>query len=133
MANLLSDRDQLRAENKRLWSIRNKEARTLEKLPVTREARIKEFRDKLLDGPTGSKILEKVLNIAMDDNHSGQMVAMKLCVDRILPMSYFDNSKEAPRNAIQINITGLGGSTEATNHDQAAHNSQAPNVNVIDV
>jgi hypothetical protein len=66
------------------------------------------LRDLLLDGPTGKKILEKVLDIALNDEHQGQMAAMKLCVDRILPMSYFDNAKDAPRSAIQINITDLG-------------------------
>jgi hypothetical protein len=108
MANVLSDKERKRIENKRLWALRTKEAKPVADNKITREARIKEFRDLLLDGPTGKKILEKVLDIALNDEHQGQMAAMKLCVDRILPMSYFDNAKDAPRSAIQINITDLG-------------------------
>jgi hypothetical protein len=111
MANLLSDKERKREENKRLWALRTKEAQPKANTRPSREARIKEFRDLLLDGPTGKKILEKVLDVALDDGHQGQMAALKMCVDRILPQSYFENQKDAQRTAIQINIRGLGDSS----------------------
>jgi len=107
MANIPTEKERKRLENKRLWALRTKEAQPRAKEPISRDARIKEFRDLLLEGPTGKKILEKVLTIALDDEHPGQMQALKMAADRILPMSYFENQKDTGRQAIQINITGL--------------------------
>jgi hypothetical protein len=56
-----------------------------------------------------------MVEIAMTDGHPGQMAAMKLAVDRILPVSMFDAAKNAggvPQ--ISINITGLSSPTVST-------------------
>jgi hypothetical protein len=44
----------------------------------------------------------------MSDGHPGQMAAMKLCIDRVLPISLFEKDAKGGRSAVQINITGLG-------------------------
>ena len=44
----------------------------------------------------------------MDDNHAGQMAALKMCMDRVLPTSLFEKDAKGQRNAVTINITGIG-------------------------
>ena len=55
----------------------------------------------------GKDVAEKVIQIALNDNHPGQMAALKMCMDRTLPISMFDKDK-SQRSAVTINITGLG-------------------------
>ena len=39
-----------------------------------------------------------------------QSAALKMCMDRVLPISYFDKKNDAGgRNAVSITITGVGG------------------------
>jgi hypothetical protein len=52
-------------------------------------------------------VAEKVIEIALNDDHPGQMAALKMCIDRTLPVSMFEKDK-SQRNAITISITGLG-------------------------
>jgi hypothetical protein len=59
-----------------------------------------------------------MVEIAMTDGHPGQMAAMKLAVDRILPVSMFDAAKNAGGvPSISINITGLTTPTVSTDED----------------
>jgi len=67
----------------------------------------------------GHELLEKAIEVALDDSHGGQMTALKLLVDRLLPMSAFDDAKNATsRPQISINITGLNDITvtDTTTH-----------------
>lgn len=74
-------------------------------------ARINEFKARLL-ATSGDKVINKIINIAQDDEHPGQMAALKMCMDRVLPLSYFEKDKATGgRNAISITITGVGGET----------------------
>lgn len=52
-------------------------------------------------------MLNKAIEIAMNDEHPSQGAMIKLCMDRMLPVSMFEKEKNA-RSAIQINITGIG-------------------------
>jgi len=74
-------------------------------------ARINEFKARLL-ATSGDKVITKIIDIAMDDEHQGQMAALKMCMDRVLPLSYFDKDKNnSGRSAVSITITGVGGDT----------------------
>lgn len=75
-------------------------------LPKTDHQRIKELKE-LLIRSGGKDVAEKVIQIALNDNHPGQMAALKMCMDRTLPISMFDKDK-SQRSAVTINITGLG-------------------------
>ena len=75
---------------------------------VGNKQRMQEFKDRLLHAPVGESIIRKVLEVALDDKHPGQMSAMKMCLDRMLPVAMFEDKKEGGRTAIQINITGIG-------------------------
>jgi hypothetical protein len=69
--------------------------------------RIQELKARLLS-TTGDKVINKIVSIAMDDTHSGQMAALKMCMDRVLPTSLFEKDAKGQRNAVTINITGIG-------------------------
>jgi hypothetical protein len=74
-------------------------------------ARMNEFKARLL-ATAGDRVIDKVINIALDDEHQGQMAALKMCMDRVLPMSYFDKDKAGGgKSNISISITGVGGET----------------------
>ena len=55
----------------------------------------------------GKDVVSKVLEIALNDEHPGQITALKMCMDRTLPVSMFEKDK-AQRSAVTINITGIG-------------------------
>ncbi len=79
--------------------------------PAGDSARIAEFKARLL-GTSGDKIIETLIHKALDPNDKDQIAALKMCVDRVLPLSMFDaakNSGQSPQ--ISINITGLNSPT----------------------
>jgi hypothetical protein len=55
----------------------------------------------------GKDVAQKVIEIALNDEHPHQLVALKMCLDRTLPVSLFEKDK-SQRSAVTINITGLG-------------------------
>lgn len=71
---------------------------------------INEYKARMLASPKSNKVLESIFNAALDDEHKNQAAAWKLVMDRILPVAAFEKEvvKDAGRNAIQINITGVG-------------------------
>ena len=72
------------------------------------QSRYDEYRMRMLASPKSAKVLEKVYEVALSDGHPGQMAAMKLVLDRIVPASAFDTTKSAGGTPqISINITGL--------------------------
>jgi hypothetical protein len=75
-------------------------------LPKTDHQRIKELKE-LMIRSGGKDVAEKVIQIALNDEHPGQMAALKMCMDRTLPVSMFEKDK-SQRSAVTINITGLG-------------------------
>lgn len=77
--------------------------------PKGTTAIINEYRDRMLASPKSAKVLEKVYEVALTDGHPGQMAAMKLVLDRIVPQSAFDSTKSSggvPQ--ISINISSFG-------------------------
>jgi len=75
--------------------------------PVGDTGRIQEFKERLL-ATGGTRILDKMISIALDDSHPGQMAAIKMSIDRVLPISLFEASKAGGSvPSISINITGL--------------------------
>ena len=71
-------------------------------------SRMQELKDRLL-ATGGTRILDKVVSIALDDDHQGQMAALKMCMDRLLPASVFDQAKNSgAMPQISINISQMG-------------------------
>jgi len=75
-------------------------------LPKTDHQRLKELKE-LMIRSGGKDVAQKVIDIALNDDHPGQMAALKMCIDRTLPISMFEKDK-SQRSAVTINITGLG-------------------------
>ena len=71
--------------------------------PVGDAGRIEEFKQRLL-ATGGTRILDKLISIALNDEHPGQMAAIKLTVDRFLPVSVFDTAKNNGSSMPQISI-----------------------------
>ena len=75
--------------------------------PVGDAGRIEEFKQRLLS-TGGTRILDTMIRIALDDTHPGQMAAIKMSIDRMLPMSTFEAAKNGGATpTISINISGL--------------------------
>jgi hypothetical protein len=75
-------------------------------LPKTDHQRLKELKE-LMIRSGGKDVAQKVIEIALNDDHPHQLVALKMCLDRTLPVSLFEKDK-SQRSAVTINITGLG-------------------------
>ena len=103
-------KEEKKAANRKAWVDSQQEARMPISTNVGAKQRMQEFKEQLLHAPIANTIIRKVIDIARDDEHPGQMAAMKMCIDRMLPVSMFEDSKNQPRAAIQINITGIGDS-----------------------
>lgn len=72
-------------------------------------AAIEEFKARIMNSPKSRKVLDAILDAALDDEHKNQAAAWKLLVDRMLPMSYFDKDKvSGSRPSVNITITGVG-------------------------
>ena len=75
-------------------------------LPKTDHQRLKELKE-LMIRSGGKDVAQKVIEIALNDEHPHQLVALKMCLDRTLPVSMFEKDK-SQRSAVTISITGLG-------------------------
>ena len=77
-------------------------------LPKTEHQKVKELKDLLINS-AGANVVYKAVEIAMNDEHPAQMAAIKLCMDRMLPVSLFEKEGKQ-RSAVNITISGIGGS-----------------------
>lgn len=75
-------------------------------LPKTDHQRVKELKE-LMIRSGGKDVAQRVIDIALNDEHPHQMTALKMCLDRTLPVSMFEKDK-SQRSAVTISITGLG-------------------------
>ena len=82
--------------------------------PAGDAARIAEFKARLL-GTSGEKIINTLISKALDPDDKDQAACLKMCIDRVLPLSAFDAAKQSGSvPQISINITGLTGSVDST-------------------
>ena len=73
---------------------------------------INDYKARMLASPKSRKVLDSILSAALDDDHKNQAAAWKLCMDRLLPVSYFEKDRDSGgKSAINISITGVGGET----------------------
>ena len=68
--------------------------------------RLQELKAEFLTNPKLDSYVKKLFDIALDDEHQGQMSAIKLIADRVLPNQAFAHSAKG-NNSVQINISGL--------------------------
>lgn len=94
--------------------------------PVGDTGRIQELKARLL-ATTGDKVIDKIVSIAMTDGHPVQSAALKMCIDRVLPISYFEKDKNSgARPSVNITITGVGG-------EQTIISGSDNNADIVDI
>jgi len=96
--------------------IEAKKARAVRGRPPGETARIKEFHARLL-ATSGEKVINTIIRKALDDDDKDQVACLRMCVDRVLPMSYFEKEKQAGRGGINITISGINGTTEISGNN----------------
>ena len=73
---------------------------------------INEYKARMLASPKSKKVLDSILDAALNDDHKNQAAAWKLLMDRMLPVSYFEKDKmQSGKSSVSITITGVGGET----------------------
>ena len=75
--------------------------------PPGEAARIKEFYARLLT-TSGETVINTVLKKALDDDDKDQIACLKMCMDRMLPVSYFEKDTDARRGNVSIQISMVG-------------------------
>ena len=85
--------------------------------PVGTAGRVKEFHARLL-ATKGDKIIETVLRKALDDNDKDQVACIKMCVDRLLPLSYFEKKGGGHSGGINIQIVSHNGEVKTISNDE---------------
>lgn len=75
--------------------------------PPGEAARIKEFHARLL-ATSGETVINTIISKALDNEDKDQVACLKMCIDRVLPMSYFEKGRDAGRGNVNIQISMLG-------------------------
>jgi len=87
-------------------AIEAKKKRELRGRPPGEAARIREFHARLLT-TKGDHIIETIIKKALDPTDKDQAAMLKMCADRLLPLSYFEKDKTGGKAGITINISGI--------------------------
>ena len=70
---------------------------------------INEYKARMLASPKSKKVLDSILDAALNDDHKNQAAAWKLLMDRMLPVSYFEkDNANGGRPSVSITISGIG-------------------------
>ena len=88
-------------------AIEAKKKRELRGRPPGEAARIREFHARLLT-TKGDHIIETIIKKALDPTDKDQAAMLKMCADRLLPLSYFEKASATSKAGITINISGVG-------------------------
>jgi len=79
---------------------------------------INEYKARMLSSPKSQKVLDSIMDAALNDEHKNQAAAWKLLMDRMLPVSYFEKDKNnSGKSAVSITIKGVGGETVISNDE----------------
>lgn len=78
-------------------------------LPNERKARAQEILSEMLTKKSKA-IVQRIMDKALNDEDEDQMACLKLCVDRMIPVSYFEKEKSGNKG-VTIQIVGVGQAT----------------------
>ena len=87
--------------------------------PKGNSAILAEYQERMLYSPKSRKVLDKLFDIALDDEHKHQAVCIKLVVDRIVPMSHLEREKGGGISGITITMASAGGDVNITTGSDA--------------
>ena len=95
-----AERKRLKAErkeaNKLAWAERNKLLKTKKPIgvsPKDDKSRMQEFKEMLLRADNAPRIISKIISKALDDKDKDQAAMLKMCADRFLPVSMFEDAE----------------------------------------
>jgi hypothetical protein len=109
------DKPKRKAGRPKKSEIEAKKNRSVLCRPPGEAARVQELKARLL-ATTGERVINKIVEIAMTDGHPVQSAALKMCMDRVLPVSLFEkDANGGGAKGITINITGI---TAAVSNDE---------------
>jgi len=96
-----------RPKKNELVAVKNKNKGVMGR-PKGDTAIINEYKQRMLASPKSAKVLEAIYDAALNDEHKNQAAAWKLIMERVLPISVFEQNKNGGGTPqISINITGL--------------------------
>ena len=75
--------------------------------PPGEAARIKEFHARLL-ATCGETVINTIISKALNNDDKDQVACLKMCIDSVLPMSYFEKGQDAGRGSVNIQISMVG-------------------------
>ena len=55
---------------------------------------INEYKARMLASPQSQAVLDAVFKVALDDDHKNQAACMKMVMDRVVPVSFFEKDKQ---------------------------------------
>ena len=84
-------------------------------LPNEKKARAQEILSTMLTKKSKA-IVQRIMDKALDDTDDDQMACLKICVDRMIPVSYFEKEKSGNKG-VTIQIVGVGQPTVHTEDD----------------
>lgn len=102
-----------REKNKLEWAEKNKLMKNKKPIGVSEvddKRRMQEFKEMLLKPANGARIINKIINKALDDEDKDQAQMLKICADRFLPVSLFEE-KDGSKGGITILIDKTCGGT----------------------
>jgi hypothetical protein len=90
--------------------------------PAGDKAIMDEYKARMLNSPKSARVLEAIFDAALDPDHKAQSAAWKLIVDRIVPVSSFEQVKQGGGTpAISINIMGLNQASTVIEQDDVSY------------
>ena len=110
-----------RPKKSELTAVKNKNKGIIGR-PKGDKAIIDEYKARMLNSPKSAKVLEAIFDAALNDDHKNQAAAWKLIVDRVVPVSAFEQARQgggAP--SVSINIMGLGQATTTVTEDDVTY------------
>lgn len=84
--------------------------------PVGDSTRARELCARMLVSE-GERMLNTLIKMALTEGHPNQMASLKMCLDRALPISYFESKdSNAGQGGVVINISGLTSPSNITSN-----------------
>jgi hypothetical protein len=103
--------------------------------PIGDAARMAEFKARLM-GTTGHRVIDKIIQVAMDDSHPAQSAMLKMIGERILPLGEFSKDPDAAnkKDGLTVNFI-MDSGTKTISTSGAALNKAAreADTDVVDV
>lgn len=109
MSDIVPEKRKAGRPKKSELATKKKGNRELRGRPAGDKAIMDEYKQRMLTSPKSARVLEAIFDAALDPEHKAQAAAWKLIVDRIVPVSSFDQVKQGGgMPSISINISSIG-------------------------